>query len=156
MLTACVYSPESGDYVDPTDTEIFGFAEHGGAEIKIFAKEKDTGNWDQVGTATASNNGIPYGGETLFPWSATVDFSAQAKPIGCYWGYPGTCSIPAGHATAELRFSEVGSDLGNMVVFEDGGVDCVNDAVDAGQDWLSAGWGCRSTSYPSLFIHWFT
>jgi hypothetical protein len=149
---ACVYAPENLEWIDPGTPVVFqGYAENGGKTIQIEAKNQQTGAWVLVGTATSSTSGTPWYGDTLYYWTASIQFD-QLPNWTCYFGIPGTCSIPAGVATVQLRFKEDGSQLGTMYTFDQGGLSCVLAEAPNTGSWLGAGLSCASADSPILTL----
>lgn len=149
---ACVYGPENGDWIDPGTPVVFeGYAENGGKTIRIQAKNQQTGAWVQIGTAVSSTSGTTWYGDTLYYWTTSIEFD-DLPNWTCYFGIPGSCSIPAGSAAVQLRFSEDDSQLGYMYTFDDGGVACVATEAAASGSWLAGGQACASDDSPILTL----
>ena len=153
----CVHSPENGDWVDPFDLSFSGYAQHPSATIEIEAFDQHARTWRRIATATSSATATTFGEDRMFAWSLRdFDFSTVAS-WECYWGYGGHCSIPAGSASTQIRFREVGSDLPFLVTFDEGGVTCVVRKVTReGQRWRNAGAACASSNSGVLTLRWLT
>ncbi|WP_156339260.1 hypothetical protein [Chondromyces crocatus] len=153
VLSGCVYGPENNDWVDWSRLTFRGFAENPAATIEIQAYNQRTGVWNVVTTATSTSSPTTFGGQQLYSWSLTnFDFFASVPDAACYWSSHVFCAIPGGFASAKFRFKEQGSALAHLVTFDDGGVACVIDQVDDGEDWFAAGSSCSSDDSPVLTL----
>jgi hypothetical protein len=57
----------------------------------------------------------------------------------------------------QLRLSEVGSQLGNLITFDRDAIsDCVLGRLAAGEDLWAAGYNCRSSQWPILTLRMLT
>ena len=151
FLSACTYAPENNEWVDWTDIDFHGFAQNPSATIEIQAYHQRDGVWQTIHTVTSNATAATLSGDSLYSWSANLD--TTVLPNGhCYWGSPGTCSIPPGAASAQFRFKERGSDLAFLVTFDQGGLDCVLEKLTQGDTWLSAGASCAGANSPVLTL----
>lgn len=146
LLSGCVTSPYNGQRLEPHRFAIdfTGYAGAASADIDVLVEDHCNNTWVNVGSTTSSATGYAYGGQTLHPWFVSVDLTSDSN-LSCY----GTYGINPG-TRINFRVQEDGADLAN---YPAGGVECVIDAVDAGDDLLTAGADCGA-SYSVLSHGW--
>ncbi|MBV1859966.1 MAG: hypothetical protein KUG77_16255 [Nannocystaceae bacterium] len=147
-VTACVTAPHNDQWVDPDDVDFHGYAETPGATVEIRGLDSQTNDWVTVRSVPVSSTPFNYGGETLYQWSAPhTDTTAVSD---CVWGVGPSCTVPAGLAVAKFQVREVEGQT--LITFDEGGVDCVIDAVSAGTNWFTAATSCASSEFPTLTL----
>lgn len=151
LFGACTYAPVNNEWVDWTNLQFQGYAQNPSAQIEVQVYHKRDATWKVVKLVTASGSGTTLGGDTLYSWNTSLDFTTVYEWT-CYWGYGTGCSIPAGSAAAQFRFKERGSDTSFMATFDDDGLDCVMDKLTDGVSWIGAGASCASSSSPILTL----
>lgn len=146
LASGCVVTPYNGQHLEPHRAAIdfSGYAGGGGAAIDVLVEDHCSSAWVTVGSTTSSAYGYTYGGEILYPWSVSVDLTGDPN-LSCY----GTIGINPG-SSIHFRVQEDGADLAS---YPGGGVDCVIDAVNAGDDLVSAGIDCGAT-YAIMTHRW--
>jgi len=151
LVVSCVYQPESGALVDPRAINFKGYAENSSAIINIQAFNKNTLNWENVGTTISSTNSTTITSSTLYAWSRQLDLTAVPN-WECY--VDAICLHPAGDGSAKFRVKETGSQLPELITFDQGGQACVINKLGSGFEWLPAGFECKGANSPELWVYW--
>lgn len=152
--TGCITEPFNEQaFGSPAATVKFsGFAQSSGATVIVEGRRKNDGAWMEITRATATLS-VTYGGRTLYYWNAYDPIYDSSEPqTACI--FSSSCSINGGGTTVQVRAREEGGDLSALVSFDEGGIDCVQDKVDAGTDWFAAGWDCRGSTTPILNLRY--
>lgn len=147
--TGCVTDPTNGEHFQGgTPTYFAGFAGAPGATVEVQVRNKSTNQWEVLSTATSNNNATVFGGRSVYHWSTNATILDFNLP-NTFCRVTANC-LPQIGATASVRVVEVGSSLGQLITFEDGGLDCTVDGVNAGEDLFVSAWDCRSPDSPEL------
>lgn len=131
-ISSCVYGPFYDDEIASTTTQVtFNmFALNPGATVTAECANHYSG-FTQFGSKVASTTATTINGESIY--------SAQLKkviPASC-WDYG------FGKPVTYLRFREqMSSGPKNLMVFDDEGVDCINDEFDDDHGPITAGLNC--------------
>ncbi len=147
-MFACVVNPYDGKYVTSHSPILFsGYVPTAEANVDILAYNKATSSWDVLATAVSTDAPTTIAGDTLYAFSTNLDL-ATITDWKCYWD--ATCAF-LHEGTFEAEF-KVRSGSYFMTTFEQGGLTCVLQNIQAGQSWLEAGYNCKGSNSPVLIL----
>jgi hypothetical protein len=172
--SGCVLSHLNHDEISPDSVELWGYAQHPEATVRVHAYNKLTGAYTQVGTARSAGDD---GFSQLHPWEVDLDLSPSGMAsLGiddweCYWGSlyrdgprwacrSGAEAPRPGWDSIKLWLREDGSSVSYLTTFDEAPIgsgepserDCAYAEVSAGESWIDAGLNCRGGSYSRLVL----
>ncbi|PRP96141.1 hypothetical protein [Enhygromyxa salina] len=151
-LSACVYSPVTGDHLDPdVPLGFHGYASAAGATVNIEAFNQSSETWEQIGSTMASSTAVELGGKSLYGWSTSVSVNELAD-WECY--VDSDCSIDAeGTYEMRVRFEEEGGSLKRMFTFDHESLACTLEALNSqGKPLVESAWDCRTAAYDQITL----
>lgn len=129
-----------------------GYGTKPNVPITVAVRHQQNQSWDAIATVFTSSNKQTYGGDDFYPWS--YGFVAQdVLDSTCYLSSDPDCRVAqSNYAPVTLRFSQGGSQSGNLVTFEQGGLQCVIDRINQGESGMAAGFNCSGSQSPAITL----
>lgn len=150
LTTACVYTPESGTFFDPTvDKSFAGLASNPGGTIQLYAFNKNTAAWVLLTQLTASTTPQNFNDDRVhYYWSVSHRLASRAD-WRCFLSE--NCSTSS-EGTYEVRYQvrEVDGTAPILYTFDQGGLSCWSSNYNDGEDMYSAYWPCRAQIFDEV------